>query len=428
MRYLGDFVEDDTVVACFNTRQADGTPITLGGTPAVSVYKDGGTTESTAGVTLTVDFDSRTGLHLVAVDTSADAFYATGSDYSIVVTTGTVDSVSVVGTEVASFSIENRYTAAGGGGGDATAANQTTIINHLTGIKGATFDGSTDSLEAIRNRGDAAWVTASGFSTLDGDGVRAAVGLASANLDTQFATAQADLDILTGTDGAVIASGTQTFNITGDITGNLSGSVGSVTGNVGGNVSGSVGSVTGSVGGNVTGSIGSLATQAKADVGDAVCDEMLSGHTTAGTVGKALADVLEDTGTTLPGLITTGPVSLPSVVQASVGASESTIEIIQGDYGYTYSVAVTDAAGDAVNLTSTGTLTFIVESTADAADVATYTATGTSTGFTWVPTSAVSLTAGSYRWALKEALTGPTGVRTWAYGTFDVITAAVVDA
>jgi hypothetical protein len=49
-------------------------------------------------------------------------------------------------------------------GGDATAANQTTIINHLTGIKGATFDTSTDSLEAIRNRGDAAWVTGSGLS------------------------------------------------------------------------------------------------------------------------------------------------------------------------------------------------------------------------------------------------------------------------
>ena len=39
-----------------------------------------------------------------------------------------------------------------------------------------------------------------------------------------------------------------------------------MTGNVGGNVSGSVGSVTGNVGGNVTGSVGSLATQAKADV------------------------------------------------------------------------------------------------------------------------------------------------------------------
>lgn len=58
----------------------------------------------------------------------------------------------------------SRYTAnaleqapGGGGGGDATAANQATIITHLTDIKGATFNGATDSLEAIRNQGDAAW-------------------------------------------------------------------------------------------------------------------------------------------------------------------------------------------------------------------------------------------------------------------------------
>lgn len=61
--------------------------------------------------------------------------------------------------------------------------------------------------------------------------------------------------------------------VTGNVNGNVAGSVGSVTGNVGGNVAGSVGSVTGAVGsvtgnvgGNVVGSIGSLATQAKADV------------------------------------------------------------------------------------------------------------------------------------------------------------------
>lgn len=36
-------------------------------------------------------------------------------------------------------------------GGDATAANQTTIITHLTDIKGATWSSSTDSLEAIAN-------------------------------------------------------------------------------------------------------------------------------------------------------------------------------------------------------------------------------------------------------------------------------------
>lgn len=35
----------------------------------------------------------------------------------------------------------------------------------LTAMKGSTFDTATDSLEALRNRGDAAWTTATGFST-----------------------------------------------------------------------------------------------------------------------------------------------------------------------------------------------------------------------------------------------------------------------
>lgn len=61
------------------------------------------------------------------------------------------------------------------------------ILVDTTAMKGATFDTSTDSLEAIRNRGDSAWITATGFSTLDAAGVRTAVGLASANLDTQLA-------------------------------------------------------------------------------------------------------------------------------------------------------------------------------------------------------------------------------------------------
>jgi hypothetical protein len=65
---------------------------------------------------------------------------------------------------------------------NSTVAKETTLTN----IKGATFDTATDSLEAIRNRGDAAWVTATGFSTLDAPGVRTAVGLAAANLDTQL--------------------------------------------------------------------------------------------------------------------------------------------------------------------------------------------------------------------------------------------------
>lgn len=42
-----------------------------------------------------------------------------------------------------------------------------------------------------------------------------------------------------------------------------------------------------------------------AAVADAVLDEAMSGHTTPGTLGKAVADVLEDTGTTLPSTLST---------------------------------------------------------------------------------------------------------------------------
>ena len=41
----------------------------------------------------------------------------------------------------------------------------TTIPDRLTGIEGATFNTATDSIEAIRNRGDAEWITAAGFNT-----------------------------------------------------------------------------------------------------------------------------------------------------------------------------------------------------------------------------------------------------------------------
>lgn len=109
MKYMGDIAEDATIRGSFNTRDTDGAPITLAGTPSVAVYKDGGTTEITAGVSLSVDFDSRTGHHVWTIDTSADAAYATGSDYRVVLTAGTVDSISVVGVEVGCFSIQNRY-------------------------------------------------------------------------------------------------------------------------------------------------------------------------------------------------------------------------------------------------------------------------------------------------------------------------------
>lgn len=106
-KHLGDFDTSTIVYGKFSTfRPSTGATFTLGGTPALSVYKDNSTTQSTSGVTLTVDFDSVTGLHHFAIDTGADGtFYAAGSFFDIVITTGTVDSVSVTGTVVGSFTL-----------------------------------------------------------------------------------------------------------------------------------------------------------------------------------------------------------------------------------------------------------------------------------------------------------------------------------
>jgi hypothetical protein len=47
------------------------------------------------------------------------------------------------------------------------------FLAYLTLMQGLGFDTDTDSLEAIRDRGDAAWATATGFSTLDAADVNA---------------------------------------------------------------------------------------------------------------------------------------------------------------------------------------------------------------------------------------------------------------
>ena len=103
---LGTFDPGSTVYLPFNTRGTNRAPITLAGSPVVSVSDRDDTTESTAGVTLNVDFDNRTGLHLAVINTAADTtFYADGRSYSVVVTTGTVNSISVVGKCVGTFTL-----------------------------------------------------------------------------------------------------------------------------------------------------------------------------------------------------------------------------------------------------------------------------------------------------------------------------------
>lgn len=108
---LGDIRAGKVLYFHFTTRQfSTGAPITAASL-AISVYKDDSTTQSTSGVTttFTTGFDGVAGLVSVKIDTSADGtFYAAGHDFSVVITTGTADSVSLVGEVVGYFSIENR--------------------------------------------------------------------------------------------------------------------------------------------------------------------------------------------------------------------------------------------------------------------------------------------------------------------------------
>lgn len=107
MSYLGDIRASGALDFFFSTVDGTGAPITLAGTPALSVYKTGSLTQTLTGPTLVVDADGVTGFHRVTMATS-DAFYATGLDYTVMISTGTIAGVSAVGRVVATFSIENR--------------------------------------------------------------------------------------------------------------------------------------------------------------------------------------------------------------------------------------------------------------------------------------------------------------------------------
>lgn len=72
----------------------------------------------------------------------------------------------------------------------------TTLENHLTDIKGATFSGATDSLEAIRNRGDSAWITATTVD-LNADQSGVTIGTVNTNGDkTGYALSAAGVDAI----------------------------------------------------------------------------------------------------------------------------------------------------------------------------------------------------------------------------------------
>lgn len=107
-------------------------------------------------------------------------------------------------------------TGSGGGGGDATLANQTTIINTLSDMSGATFNTLTDSLEAIRDRGDAGWVTGGGGGGIWQLTVTVTDTSANAVQGARVAVDGTSLTVTTDTNGEAVLNlndGSYTLNV-----------------------------------------------------------------------------------------------------------------------------------------------------------------------------------------------------------------------
>jgi uncharacterized protein YaiE (UPF0345 family) len=109
MQYLGDIQRGRSLYFAWPTFDSSGASVTRTVNGTVSVYKNDNTTQSTAGVTDTEDFDTLTGIHWVKIDTSADAtFYAAGNDFTVVLSGATIDG-QTVNAVLGHFSVENRF-------------------------------------------------------------------------------------------------------------------------------------------------------------------------------------------------------------------------------------------------------------------------------------------------------------------------------
>lgn len=326
MAYYGDIAPSAVIDFKFTTKSsATGVPDTLSG-GTVSLYKDNNTTQSTAGVTLSANFDSVTGLNNVNIDTSADGtFYSAGSNFTAVLTAGTVGGVSAVGYVLGDFSIFNRSFLR------PTTQGHTLDVS-VTGEAGldwANVGAPTTAVNLSATTISTAQVVASVTGAVGS--VTGAVGSVTGNVGGN----------VTGTVGSVVGS---VGSVTGNVGGNVTGTVASVVGNVGGNVTGSVGSVSGNVGGNVVGSVGSVTAPVTAGT---VSDK--TGYALSSAGNNAAADALlvrtdgVETGFTPQDALR---LMLSSVAAKLSGAATTTVSIRDVNDTKDRIVATVDANGN----------------------------------------------------------------------------------
>lgn len=206
MSYVGSFGIDDNLTFYATTSRFDtGNGTDADSAPTYRVYEEETTTPILTGTMALLDSTNTAGFYSEQIALSAANGFEQAKCYAIYIA-GTVNSVNGVdyrvfqiGAKVNAWAISGDTTAADNleaaadgtgynlGGGSIVAASVTGNVGGVAagGITAASI--ATDAIDADALASDAVTEIQSGLSTLNAAGVRTAVGLASANLDTQLA-------------------------------------------------------------------------------------------------------------------------------------------------------------------------------------------------------------------------------------------------
>jgi hypothetical protein len=313
MNWLGDYPEDHTTVVCmFTTHDDTGAPVAPNSAfeaADVLIFKNGSATEKTTtnGVTMTSPFNSITGLHAVAIDTSNDTgdggFWVTGAVYTLVLSADeTVDGVAVTKV-IGQFGIE-LSAAAGAAPSAADIADAVWDEDATLHQTQGTFGQAIGDPAADANTIYAAVVTGAAGATIAADIIAIKAETADIYADTQNIR-----------DGVEVTS----FSAAG-IANLFDTDCGETY----------AGAVAGSLVKEIADNAGGSSLTAAA-IADAVWDEVAGGHQTQGTFGQTLGDSVADTAS-VHAYAAASYVHLDTTVVPIVGTILADTNELQGDW------------------------------------------------------------------------------------------------
>jgi hypothetical protein len=231
---------------------------------------------------------------------------------------------------------------------------------------------ATDAVDAGALASDAVAEIQSGLSTLDAAGVRTAVGLASANLDTQLA----DLPTVSEFEARTLVAAAY-FDPATDAVANVT-TVGSVSG-----------SVTVGTNNDKTGYSLATAPPTAAAIADAVWDEGTAGHTTADTYGgRIVRSINSNVGVQITGSnhIAADVHEFQADVLTSNATAASFVTEVQSGLATSAALAVVDGIVDQLKSRSGYTMSILagaISNAQNAAEAYTITLDGTAYGVTY---------------------------------------------